>query len=609
MEWIRSRRPSSGFLNFELLQIFDMRSWLRAPGWRAIRGVPGPVPLPQRSPAADPGRSGALVDVVVLSAGVELFAAIRDAIGERNPVWRARSAEEAVELLITGRCGVLLIDLGSVATRPDALVQQILGQFPDVVVCVAGRRDDEPGLASLITEGHVYRFMHKPLSPRRAGMFLQAAIRHHCERRPDPRLPSLVPDNVVALPSRFEPLKWVFVAVGVALFVMLLSIFVDGRPTDPPAMTTAPPPQAPAPAPPATTAAQANPVLSRARAAFDAGRYESPPGRNALDLYKAVVLAQPDSLEARTGLDRTLDRILVSARMALDAGNTAEAQRLVVRVLEADPDRPAAITLSQQLREKSEPKIAIAPTVPVPSAAPATQAAAAIPAPTQPTRAPASQPVTPPAAVAQVTNAVPKPIVPAPSEPLPGPVTQLAPIDAPAAAATATVPPAPIVVRPDPLTARVVNASSVAPREPRQRIYARKVEPLPIAGYVKTREPEPSMTPAAATDAASSVADEPVAATSVPVLPAESFEKLVVTDPVYPLEALRSRTQGWVQLEFTITPSGTVRDIAVVEGEPRGVFDRSATDALAKWRFKPRYVNGQPTAQRSMVVMRFDLEG
>jgi protein TonB len=552
------------------------------------------------------------VDVVVLSADVELFAAIRDAVGERNPVWRARSAEEAVELLITGRCGVLLIDLGSVATRPDALVQQILGQFPDVVVCVAGRRDDEPGLASLITEGHVYRFMHKPLSPRRAGMFLQAAIRHHCERRPDPRLPSLVPDNVVALPSRFEPLKWVFVAVGVALFVMLLSIFVDGRPADAPVTTAAAPPQAPTQARPATVAVQANPVLSRARAAFDAGRYESPPGRNALDLYKAVVLAQPDSFEARTGLDRTLDRILVNARAALDAGNAPEAQRLVGRVLEADPDRPAAIALSQQLRENSEPKTAIAAAAPVPVAAPVTPAATTVPAPAPLTRPPSTQ-VPPSLAAAQptpathLTNPVSKPVVPAPSRSLPGPVTQLPPIDAPAATETAA--PAPIVVRPDPLTARVVNASSVAPREPRPRIYARKVDSLPIAGYVKSSEPQPGTNVAAATDSAPPSSDAPVAAPSGPVLPADSFEKLVVTDPVYPLEALRSRTQGWVQLEFTITPSGAVRDISVVEGEPRGVFDRSAADALARWRFKPRYVNGQPTAQRSMVVMRFNLEG
>ena len=41
----------------------------------------------------------------------------------------------------------------------------------------------------------------------------------------------------------------------------------------------------------------------------------------------------------------------------------------------------------------------------------------------------------------------------------------------------------------------------------------------------------------------------------------------MVTDPVYPLAALRSHTAGWVQMEFTIAPNGSVGDIAVVEAE------------------------------------------
>ena len=124
-----------------------------------------------------------MVDVVVLSADMLLFDAIRAAIGERNPVWRARSAEESVDLLLTGRCGVLLIDLAVVSTQPATLVEQIVEQFPDVVVVVAGRRDDETLLAQLISDGLVYRFMHKPLSAKRAGMFLNAATRCHVERR------------------------------------------------------------------------------------------------------------------------------------------------------------------------------------------------------------------------------------------------------------------------------------------------------------------------------------------------------------------------------------------------------------------------------------------
>jgi protein TonB len=91
--------------------------------------------------------------------------------------------------------------------------------------------------------------------------------------------------------------------------------------------------------------------------------------------------------------------------------------------------------------------------------------------------------------------------------------------------------------------------------------------------------------------------------------PADSLERLVVTDPVYPPQALRNRTAGWVEMEFTITPSGSVGDIAVIDAQPRGVFEQAATTALGHWRFRPRVVNGQPVAQRSTVTMHFDVDG
>ncbi len=401
--WNLSRPVTVFSLNFELLQLFDTRHWTGTAQWRAIRSVPDPTSLRDAQVDAAPLRSGALVDVVVLSAEVELFDAIRDAVGERNPVWRARSAEESVDLLVTGRCGVLVVDLSTLSVKSDTFIEQIVAQFPDVVVCVAGRREDEPLLAALISEGHVYRFMHKPLSPRRAGMFLQAAIRHHCDRLDDlpPRDPML---NLVAtLPRRFDPMKWLFVAVGVAFFVALLSAGF-GNQAQAPAGQASPPVASALPnvTHDVSHAPQADPVLSSARAAFESGRYESPPGRNALDLYKAVLLAHPDNAEAHAGLDKTLDRILASARVALETGRTAEAQRLVDRVLAADPGRQGAVQLAQQMNPA--PAVAPAPTV---VAAP-------------PTAATAAQPVTA-SPVVPATASVPTPIV-APAKPLPVPV-------------------------------------------------------------------------------------------------------------------------------------------------------------------------------------------
>ncbi len=87
-----------------------------------------------------------------------------------------------------------------------------------------------------------------------------------------------------------------------------------------------------------------------------------------------------------------------------------------------------------------------------------------------------------------------------------------------------------------------------------------------------------------------------------------ALDRIATRDPVYPAQALRNGTKGWVELAFTVTSNGSVRDIEIVAAEPRGVFDSAASDAVAAWRFRPRVVNGQPVAQRSTVTMRFDVD-
>jgi outer membrane biosynthesis protein TonB len=468
------------------------------------------------------------VDVVALTSDPGLYEAIREAVGERNPVWRARSAEDAVDLLLTGRCGVLLIDLAAVSTRPETLIQQITDQFPDVVVCVAGVRDDEAPLAPLIGEGLVYRFLHKPLTPRRAGMFLQAAIRRYCDRREDVQTSEPMLRLVNSLPRRFEPMKWGFVAAGLALFVVALNwTFGSHAPPAGDAATAAAAASAAPPTPPAIVP-RADPILSSARAALDAGRYEAPAGRNALDLYRAVLLASPGSAEARQGLDRTVTKIMEQAIAAADAGQPAEALRLADRVLAADPGRRSAQSLVKRLR---------------PAPAPANANVAA----------PGPQP--PAAALPEVA------ISPAPPSAAAAPAAA-----APARPAPGTVAVQPQAVRPDPLAPRYSNASASAPASTkgRTRVYGAPINTgLPTAGYA---------TPSAVTELSSATPASPSKAESVQALsrlPVDALERVLVVDPVYPPQALRNHTNGWVELEFTITESGFVRDVQVVESRPR----------------------------------------
>ena len=84
---------------------------------------------------------------------------------------------------------------------------------------------------------------------------------------------------------------------------------------------------------------------------------------------------------------------------------------------------------------------------------------------------------------------------------------------------------------------------------------------------------------------------------------------LVRIEPRYPTRALSRGIEGWVLLEFTITAAGTVRDPIVVDSEPARIFDRAATRAVMKWKYKPKVEDGVPVERHGVqVVLSFELE-
>ena len=67
---------------------------------------------------------------------------------------------------------------------------------------------------------------------------------------------------------------------------------------------------------------------------------------------------------------------------------------------------------------------------------------------------------------------------------------------------------------------------------------------------------------------------------------------LVRVDPDYPPRAKERGVEGWVEIEFTITKVGTVRDERVLRSHPPYVFDRAALQAVRRWRYNPQIENG-----------------
>jgi protein TonB len=65
--------------------------------------------------------------------------------------------------------------------------------------------------------------------------------------------------------------------------------------------------------------------------------------------------------------------------------------------------------------------------------------------------------------------------------------------------------------------------------------------------------------------------------------------------PRYPNRALSRGIEGWVLLEFTIDQLGQAVDLAVIEADPKGMFDRAALNAIKKWKYRPKMQDGRPT--------------
>jgi protein TonB len=82
---------------------------------------------------------------------------------------------------------------------------------------------------------------------------------------------------------------------------------------------------------------------------------------------------------------------------------------------------------------------------------------------------------------------------------------------------------------------------------------------------------------------------------------------LVRVEPQYPMRAEQRGIEGWVELVFTITAVGTVKDIVVTASHPGTVFDRAAVQAVRKWKYTPKVEDGV-AVERSGVRQRLKFE-
>jgi TonB family protein len=74
--------------------------------------------------------------------------------------------------------------------------------------------------------------------------------------------------------------------------------------------------------------------------------------------------------------------------------------------------------------------------------------------------------------------------------------------------------------------------------------------------------------------------------------------------PAYPRGAQSKGMQGWVELEFTVTEEGDVRD-AKARSSSASIFEGTAISAINRWRFAPVVEDGRPVPVRGVVKFTF----
>ncbi|MBB1337155.1 energy transducer TonB [Pseudoalteromonas sp. SR44-2] len=77
---------------------------------------------------------------------------------------------------------------------------------------------------------------------------------------------------------------------------------------------------------------------------------------------------------------------------------------------------------------------------------------------------------------------------------------------------------------------------------------------------------------------------------------------IVRINPKYPTTAVRDGIEGWVQLSFSISPTGEVIDPVVINAEPKRTFDREAIRAIKRWKYRPKVIEGVAQLQTGQTV-------
>lgn len=582
-----------------------------------------------RTTAARPGQ---VINVVVLSSDAGLLVALRSAAGSEHDLWEVPSADAAVDYLVGGRCDVLIVDLGSLHGELQSLLERLQVQFPELIFMATGRREEEGAVASLLSTGQIYRFLHKPISPGRAFQFLNAATRRYNELG-DVQPIALQSVRTIA---RQRPYLGKAIAAGAGVLAAAVAFTLWWHSRDqglPATLQTTHVSDAP-------IVDQVKSKLGSAQIAYLSGRLIDPRGDNALQYYRDVLTLDANNADAKAGMQKVIDTLEQRVTKALEERSAPRGVTAWTALQRAAPNHPRLDTLRSQLlglsrttpkpapvvANNTQPQVAAqpgaAPAVPAPQIAPAAEVgvAAAI-AERELADAIARELAEQEAAanaspIEQVAETNNEAVAPAAEPQGPSLAEQVAAVTS-LRERGALISPAGSNAFDSVMSLRESHPDAEEVRSEQQRLASVLLDRARTALAADTVDEAATLIdranvlmpgmPAVRTLQEQLAAAQDKRDFAKNVANAASLKRAREVPPVYPRDAQRAGTEGWVQVEFTITPDGSTQDLQVRDSAPKQVFDKAALDSVSRWRFEPIRKNGAPVAQRAVLQVRFVL--
>ncbi|MFC4310038.1 TonB family protein [Steroidobacter flavus] len=293
--------------------------------------------------------------ILVLSRDANLVETVKKAAPRGVSVAFAPDLDHVAEKLSNLKPGVLVADTASTADVAS-MVAQLTQHFPELVVVVAGKREDSSALMQLTAAGRIFRFLLTPLSHGQTRLALEAAVKQHLDLSAAGQRLSTAGASGEGGSKNYV---MTYGALAAGLLVVIGGIWFGvsrftGEPEVPPVVNV---PAAPGAQQPGGVPERPDPVkaeLALAKDAFDQNKFIEPQGESALDLYRSALALDPNSQAAKDGIRSVVDKILERAEAALLAERLEEAIRTIETARDIDSTHPRLAFLDTQVARERE---------------------------------------------------------------------------------------------------------------------------------------------------------------------------------------------------------------------------------------------------------------